>query len=185
MNEHPQRTAVVVVAQRAIVLVHLLGHSPAGSQTHVNAGRGGHGHAVPQQVGLTHHTRFPLGSPRRQRLLGETDGTQLNASMGLLPGDLSFDRGAGTQRHGDELADEAVPGVDPVEPRLPRQRDVVLRIPDEVIDPRQAAHRAHLPDADLQGRGFRRVERQPHRLTLIDRQHHAPRCNHSAGAVSG
>ena len=38
--------------------------------------------------------------------------------MDFLAGDLPFDRRPGTERHGHELSDVAVTGVDAVEPRL-------------------------------------------------------------------
>ncbi len=93
--------------------------------------------------------------------------------MGLLPGDLSFDSGARTEGHGNELADESIPRVDAVQPRLIGQRNVILRVTSEVLDPWQAADRTHFAHTDLQSSGFGSIERQPHCLALVDRQHDA------------
>ena len=46
---------------------------------------------------------------------------------------------------GNELADESVAGVDAVQPRLIGQRNVVLRVANEVLDPGQAADRTPCP----------------------------------------
>src|SRR4051812_44580778 len=92
--------------------------------------------------------------------------------MGLLPGDLPFDCGARAERHSDELADESVPGVDAIQPRLIGQRNIILWVFDEALDPRQATDRAHLAYTNLQGSRFGSIERQPHCLALVDRQHH-------------
>ena len=74
--------------------------------------------AVDRQVVAALRAQRLCSVPRRKRLLGQTDGPELHSAMGLLPGDLPFDCGARTERHGNELADEPVAGVDAVQPRL-------------------------------------------------------------------
>ena len=92
--------------------------------------------------------------PLRQRLFGQADSPELDSAMGLLSGDLSLDGGTRTEGHRKKLADESRPGVDAVQPRLIGQRNVILRITDEVLNPRQAADRTHFARTDLQSSGF-------------------------------
>ena len=155
---------------RAIVGVHLLPHPPAGPQPH--ARRRTCKRDLPKRGLAVHRAHSLCSVPRCQRLLGQADGPQLDSTVSLLSGDLPFDCGSGAERHGNELPDESVPRADAVQPRLIRQHNVILRIFDQVLDPRQAADGTHLADTDLQSSGFGSIEGQPHRLALVDRQHH-------------
>ena len=66
-----------------------------------------------------------------RRLVGEAarlrvEADDLQPAVTLLAGHLALDRVAHAERHRHELADEAVAGVDAVQPRLRRHDDVVL-----------------------------------------------------------
>jgi hypothetical protein len=100
---------------------------------------------------------------------------ELDAAEALLARDLALDRGARAERHGHELADHAVAGVDAVQPRLLRRDQVVLRVGREVHRERVARERVDLADADLDRVRLVVVaaEAQPQRLALVHRDDHA------------
>ena len=77
--------------------------------------------------------------PAGKGLLAEPEGAQLDPAMLLDSGDLPLDGRTQAQGNGDELADEAVAGIDAVEPWLLRQRNIVLRPFSQFLRPRLPA----------------------------------------------
>ena len=129
-----------------------------------------------------------------RRLVGEAAGLRVEAddlqpAVALLARDLALDGVAHAERHRHELADEAVAGVDAVQPRLARHDDVVLAPALEALVVRLAGDRVDLADRDLDRvrPPVRAAEAQPHRLALVHRQQHAavlaPLRRHAVGVV--
>ena len=67
----------------------------------------------------------------------------------LLLGGVPF-----AERHGDELADDALSDAVPIQPRLVGDHQVVLRIGVEVVVPGLATDRTHLPGGHLHRAGI-------------------------------
>ncbi len=126
--------------------------------------------------GAVRYRRGLLGVPPSECVGGHAHRSQLDPAVLLAPGDLTLDRGAESERNGNELPDVALTRIDPVEPRLVGQAEVVLRIGFQRLGPALATDGAHLANANLKGRRFVGVEREPHGLALIDGQHHPAAC---------
>ena len=77
--------------------------------------------------------------PAGKGLLAQPDDAQLDPAVLLDAGDLALDGRTQAQGNGDELADEAVAGIDAVEPWLLRQRNIVLRPFRQFLRPRLPA----------------------------------------------
>jgi len=92
---------------------------------------------------------------------------------------------ARAERHGHELADDALLDAVAVEPRLVGDGQVVLRPPGESRAQRLAGHRVDLAGRDPHGARVVAVEVQPQGLRLIHREHHAAVLDPLAGHVGG
>ena len=199
MHVDPTETLLVPALDPVPVRVDLLAHPSARSQSHVGAGGAG-GRAAghlgrrcdarrrTRRAGrreCSEHLAIGTAQPHlgRRRRIGEPprlrfEADELQPAEALLAGHLALNRVSHAERHGHELADETVAGVDPVKPRLIGNDHVVLRAlatGDEPLMPRLARQRIDLADGDLD-RGRLPVgtgEAQPHRLTLVHREEHA------------
>jgi hypothetical protein len=82
---------------------------------------------------------------------------------------LPLDGVAPPERHGDELADEPVAGIESIQPGLVGADHVVLLASVELAGPRLAGYRVDLAGGDLHRDGMPvpRAEVQPERLALV------------------
>lgn len=115
------------LGERVAVGVDLLAHPPACPQPHVRRPSRSRKRTSRRHARVAPSAFLLCSLPGGQCLFGQAGGSQLDSTASLLPGDLPFGSGAGTERHSNELADEPVPG------RLwrygyePRDGDVSLR----------------------------------------------------------
>src|SRR5687768_15114936 len=91
---------------------------------------------------------------------------ELDTAFLFLAGDLPFHRESLPQRHCHKLPDHIGPSINPVQPRLVRNNEVILWTAAEALVEWRAAHGIYATDADFHGvrPPVWTIERNPKRL---------------------
>src|SRR5262249_7033467 len=142
------------------------------------------------------HLNSQLFAPSQERLVvlpAHRINDDLQAAVLGLARDLFLDRVTRPQRHGDELAYHVLSHAEAVEPGLLRHDDIVALRSVEFGLPGFAADGVDLAGGDLDSAGIASVgpptgaQRDPHRLGLVERHHHArsltPALGHAIGEI--